>query len=112
MYQVINPEQLGKILIVNPEKQICQPATDFFNGMIVLADFADDIAAQKPKPDMMPIPGPPRKRVKIDRDKVCELRNAGKKIAEIADIMECSQTTITNYLTQLREEGRLNECNK
>lgn len=110
MYQVINPEQLGKILIVNPENRVVMPITEVLHDVILIADFADDIAAQKPKPDMMPIPGPPRKRVKIDRDKVCELRNAGKKISEIADIMECSSTTITNILTSLREEGRLNEC--
>lgn len=110
MYQVINPEQLGKILIVNPENRVVMPITEVLHDVILIADFADDIAAQKPKPDMMPIPGPPRKRVKIDRDKVCDLRNAGKKISEIADIMECSSTTITNILTSLREEGRLNEC--
>lgn len=110
MYQVINPEQLGKILLVNPENRVVMPITEVLHDVIVLADFADDIAAQKPKPDMMPIPGPPKVRRKIDRDKVCELRNAGKKINEIADIMECSSTTITNILTQLREEGRLNEC--
>lgn len=110
MYQVINPEQLGKILIVNPENRVVMPINEVLHDVILIADFADDIAAQKPKPDMMPIPGPPRKRVKIDRDKVCDLRNAGKKISEIADIMECSSTTITNILTSLREEGRLNEC--
>jgi len=110
MYQVINPEQLGKILIVNPEKQICQPATDFFNGMIVLADFADDIAAQKPTQDMMPIPGPPKTKKRIDRDEVCRLRNEGKKISQIAVLMDCSSQTVTNILTKLREEGRLDEC--
>ena len=110
MYQVINPEQLGKILIVNPENRVVMPITEVLHDVILIADFAEDIAAQKPKPDMMPIPGPPKTKKRIDRDKVCDLRNAGKKISEIADIMDCSSQTVTNILTKLREEGRLDEC--
>ena len=110
MYQVINPEQLGKILIVNPENRVVMPITEVLHDVILLADFAEDIAAQKPKPDMMPIPGPPKTKKRIDRDKVCELRNAGKKISEIADIMDCTSQTVTNILTKLREEGSLDEC--
>lgn len=65
----------------------------------------------KLNPDMQLNPEKPKKRWKIDCDEVCRLRNEqGFSIDELARRMECSTQTITNILTQLRAEGRLNEC--
>lgn len=124
MYQQINPEQLKKILLVNPENMVVMPATEALSGLIILMDTVENTETQqpeppkkqprkkaKPNPDMQPIPGQPKKRWKIDRDEVCRLRNEqGFSIDELARRMECSTQTITNILTQLRAEGRLNEC--
>lgn len=124
MYQQINPEQLKKILLVNPENMVVMPATEALSGLIILMDTVENTETQqpeppkkqprkkaKPNPDMQPIPGQPKKRWKIDRDEVCKLRNEqGLSIDELARRMECSTQTITNILTQLRAEGRLNEC--
>lgn len=124
MYQQINPEQLKKILLVNPENMVVMPATEALSGLIILMDTVENTEPQqpeppkkqprkkaKPNPDMQPIPGQPKKRWKVDRDEVCRLRNEqGFSIDELARRMECSTQTITNILTQLRAEGRLNEC--
>lgn len=124
MYQQINPEQLKKILLVNPENMVVMPATEALSGLIILMDTVENTEPQqpeppkkqsrkkvKPNPDMQLNPDKPKKRWKIDRDEVCRLRNEqGFSIDELARRMECSTQTITNILTQLRAEGRLNEC--
>lgn len=124
MYQQINPEQLKKILLVNPENMVVMPATEALSGLIILMDTVENTEPQqpeppkkqprkkaKPNPDMQPIPGQPKKRWKIDRDEVCRLRNEqGLSIEELARRMGCTTQTITNILTQLRSEGRLIEC--
>ena len=124
MYQQINPEQLKKILLVNPENMVVMPATEALSGLIILMDTVENTEPQqpeppkkqprkkvKPNPDMQPIPGQPKKRWKVDRDEVCKLRNEqGLSIEELARRMGCHTQTITNILTQLRSEGRLIEC--
>ena len=124
MYQQINPEQLKKILLVNPENMVVMPATEALSGLIILMDTVENTETQqpeppkkqprkkaKPNPDMQLNPEKPKKRWKVDRDEVCRLRNEqGFSIDELARRMECSTQTITNILTQLRAEGRLNEC--
>ena len=124
MYQQINPEQLKKILLVNPENMVVMPATEALSGLIILMDTVENTEPQqpeppkkqprkkvKPNPDMQLNPEKPKKRWKVDRDEVCRLRNEqGFSIDELARRMECSTQTITNILTQLRAEGRLNEC--
>lgn len=124
MYQQINPEQLKKILLVNPENMVVMPATEALSGLIILMDTVENTEPQqpeppkkqprkkvKPNPDMQLNPEKPKKRWKVDRDEVCRLRNEqGLSIEELARRMECTTQTITNILTQLRSEGRLIEC--
>ena len=121
-YKQINPEQLQRMLIVNPEDMVVKTATEMLTGMIVLVDImeGEEVKEEEPKkarkkvkptPDMMPFPRSQKRKWKIDRDEVCRLRNEqGLSIDELASRMECSTQTITNILTQLRSEGRLNEC--
>lgn len=124
MYQQINPEQLKKILLVNPENMVVMPATEALSGLIILMDTVENTEPQQPEPpkkqprkkvtpnpDMQLNPEKPKKRWKIDRDEVCKLRNEqGLSIEELARRMGCHTQTITNILTQLRSEGRLIEC--
>ena len=132
MLKKVTPEDLRRYLVVNPENGNANYLGDVLNGCLIY-----DIAEQepekkedkqvqeepkeepkkrtrkkvKPNPDMQLNPEKPKKRWKVDRDEVCRLRNEqGFSIDELARRMECSTQTITNILTQLRAEGRLNEC--
>ena len=132
MLKKVTPEDLRRYLVVNPENGNANYLGDVLKGCLIY-----DIAEQepekkeekqvqeepkeepkkrtrkkvKPNPDMQLNPEKPKKRWKVDRDEVCRLRNEqGFSIDELARRMECSTQTITNILTQLRAEGRLNEC--
>ena len=132
MLKKVTPEDLRRYLVVNPENGNANYLGDVLKGCLIY-----DIAEQEPEkeeekqvqeepkeepkkrtrkkvtpnPDMQLNPEKPKKRWKVDRDEVCRLRNEqGFSIDELARRMECSTQTITNILTQLRAEGRLNEC--
>ena len=132
MLKKITPEDLRRYLVVNPENGNANYLGDVLKGCLIY-DIAEQEPEKKeekqvqeepkeepkkrtrkkvtPKPDMQLNPEKPKKRWKVDRDEVCRLRNEqGFSIDELARRMECSTQTITNILTQLRAEGRLNEC--
>lgn len=128
MLKKVTPEDLRRYLVVNPENGNANYLGDVLKGCLIY-DIAEQEPEKKeekqvqeepkkrtrkkvtPNPDMQLNPEKPKKRWKIDRDEVCRLRNEqGFSIDELARRMECSTQTITNILTQLRAEGRLNEC--
>ena len=132
MLKKITPEDLRRYLVVNPENGNANYLGDVLKGCLIY-DIAEQEPEKKeekqvqeepkeepkkrtrkkvtPNPDMQLNPEKPKKRWKVDRDEVCRLRNEqGFSIDELARRMECSTQTITNILTQLRAEGRLNEC--
>lgn len=132
MLKKVTPEDLRRYLVVNPENGNANYLGDVLKGCLIY-DIAEQEPEKKeekqvqeepkkepkkrtrkkvtPNPDMQLNPEKPKKRWKVDRDEVCRLRNEqGFSIDELARRMECSTQTITNILTQLREEGRLNEC--
>lgn len=132
MLKKVTPEDLRRYLVVNPENGNADYLGDALNGFLIY-DIAEQEPEKKeekqvqeepkeepkkrtrkkvtPNPDMQLNPEKPKKRWKVDRDEVCRLRNEqGFSIDELARRMECSTQTITNILTQLRAEGRLNEC--
>ena len=132
MLKKVTPEDLRRYLVVNPENGNANYLGDVLKGCLIY-DIAEQEPAKKeekqvqeepkeepkkrtrkkvtPNPDMQLNPEKPKKRWKVDRDEVCRLRNEqGFSIDELARRMECSTQTITNILTQLRAEGRLNEC--
>ena len=127
MLKKVTPEDLRRYLVVNPENGNANYLGDVLKDCLIYdtteqepEDSEEEQVQEEPKktrktvkpnPDMHPIPGPPKRKWKIDRDEVCKLRNEqGLSIDELARRMECSTQTITNILTQLRSEGRLNEC--
>ena len=132
MLKKVTPEDFHRYLVVNPENGNANYLGDALKDCLIY-----DMAWQEPEkeeekqvqeepkeepkkrtrkkvtpnPDMQLNPEKPKKRWKVDRDEVCRLRNEqGFSIDELARRMECSTQTITNILTQLRAEGRLNEC--
>ena len=132
MLKKVTPEDLRRYLVVNPENGNANYLGDVLKGCLIY-DIAEQELEKKeekqvqeepkeepkkrtrkkvtPNPDMQLNPEKPKKRWKVDRDEVCRLRNEqGFSIDELARRMECSTQTITNILTQLRAEGRLNEC--
>ena len=132
MLKKVTPEDLRRYLVVNPENGNANYLGDVLKGCLIY-DIAEQEPEKKeekqvqeepkeepkkrtrkkvtPDPDMQLNPEKPKKRWKVDRDEVCRLRNEqGFSIDELARRMECSTQTITNILTQLRAEGRLNEC--
>lgn len=132
MLKKVTPEDLRRYLVVNPENGNANYLGDVLKGCLIY-DIAEQEPEKKekkqvkeepqekpkkrtrkkvtPNPDMQLNPEKPKKRWKVDRDEVCRLRNEqGFSIDELARRMECSTQTITNILTQLRAEGRLNEC--
>ena len=132
MLKKVTPEDLRRYLVVNPENGNANYLGDVLKGCLIY-DIAEQEPEKKeekqvqeepkeepkkrtrkkvtPNPDMQLNPEKPKKRWKVDRDQVCRLRNEqGFSIDELARRMECSTQTITNILTQLRAEGRLNEC--
>ena len=132
MLKKVTPEDLRRYLVVNPENGNANYLGDVLKGCLIY-DIAEQEPEKKeekqvqeepkeepkkrtrkkvtPNPDMQLNPEKPKKRWKTDRDEVCRLRNEqGFSIDELARRMECSTQTITNILTQLRAEGRLNEC--
>lgn len=132
MLKKVTPEDLLRYLVVNPENGNANYLGDVLKGCLIY-DIAEQEPEKKeekqvqeepqeepkkrtrkkvtPNPDMQLNPEKPKKRWKVDRDEVCRLRNEqGFSIDELARRMECSTQTITNILTQLRAEGRLNEC--
>lgn len=132
MLKKVTPEDLRRYLVVNPENGNANYLGDVLKGCMIY-DIAEQEPEKKekkqvqeepkeepkkktrkkvtPNPDMQLNPEKPKKRWKVDRDEVCRLRNEqGFSIDELARRMECSTQTITNILTQLRAEGRLNEC--
>lgn len=132
MLKKVTPEDFRRYLVVNPENGNADYLGDVLKGCLIY-DIAEQEPEKKeekqvqeepkeepkkrtrkkvtPKPDMQLNPKKPKKRWKVDRDEVCRLRNEqGFSIDELARRMECSTQTITNILTQLRAEGRLNEC--
>ena len=132
MLKKVTPEDLRRYLVVNPENGNANYLGDVLKGCLIY-DIAEQEPEKKeekqvqeepkeepkkrtrkkvtPNPDMQLNPEKPKKRWKVDRDEVCRLRNEQDfSIDELARRMECSTQTITNILTQLRAEGRLNEC--
>lgn len=132
MLKKVTPEDLRRCLVINPENGNANYLGDVLKGCLIY-DIAEQEPEKKeekqvqeepkeepkkrtrkkvtPNPDMQLNPEKPKKRWKVDRDEVCRLRNEqGFSIDELARRMECSTQTITNILTQLRAEGRLNEC--
>lgn len=132
MLKKVTPEDFRRYLVVNPENGNANYLGDVLKGCLIY-DIAEQEPEKKeekqvqeepkeepkkrtrkkvtPNPDMQLNPEKPKKRWKVDRDEVCRLRNEqGFSIDELARRMECSTQTITNILTQLRAEGRLNEC--
>ena len=132
MLKKVTPEDLRRYLVINPENGNANYLGDVLKDCLIY-DIAEQEPEKKeekqvqeepkeepkkrtrkkvtPKPDMQLNPEKPKKRWKVDRDEVCRLRNEqGFSIDELARRMECSTQTITNILTQLRAEGRLNEC--
>lgn len=132
MLKKVTPEDLRRYLVVNPENGNANYLGDVLKGCLIY-DIAEQEPEKKeekqvqeepkeepkkrtrkkvtPNPDMQLNPEKPKKRWKVDRDEVCRLRNEqGFSIDELARRMECSTQKITNILTQLRAEGRLNEC--
>lgn len=132
MLKKVTPEDLRRYLVINPENGNANYLGDVLKDCLIY-DIAEQEPEKKeekqvqeepkeepkkrtrkkvtPNPDMQLNPEKPKKRWKIDRDEVCRLRNEqGFSIDELARRMECSTQTITNILTQLRAEGRLNEC--
>ena len=132
MLKKVTPEDLRRYLVVNPENGNANYLGDVLKGCLIY-DIAEQEPEKKeekqvqeepkeepkkrtrkkvtPNPDMQLNPEKPKKRWKVDRDEVCRLRNEqGFSIDELARRMECSTQTITNILTELRAEGRLNEC--
>lgn len=132
MLKKVTPEDLRRYLVVNPENGNANYLGDVLKGCLIY-DIAEQEPEKKeekqvqeepkeepkkrtrkkvtPSADMQLNPEKPKKRWKVDRDEVCRLRNEqGFSIDELARRMECSTQTITNILTQLRAEGRLNEC--
>lgn len=132
MLKKVTLEDLRRYLVVNPENGNANYLGDVLKGCLIY-DIAEQEPEKKeekqvqeelkeepkkrtrkkvtPNPDMQLNPEKPKKRWKVDRDEVCRLRNEqGFSIDELARRMECSTQTITNILTQLRAEGRLNEC--
>ena len=132
MLKKVTPEDLRRYQVVNPENGNANYLGDVLKGCLIY-DIAEQEPEKKeekqvqeepkeepkkrtrkkvtPNPDMQLNPEKPKKRWKVDRDEVCRLRNEqGFSIDELARRMECSTQTITNILTQLRAEGRLNEC--
>ena len=132
MLKKVTPEDLRRYLVVNPENGNANYLGDVLKDCLIY-DIAEQEPEKKeekqvqeepkeepkkrtrkkvtPNPDMQLNPEKPKKRWKVDRDEVCRLRNEqGFSIDELARRMECSTQTITNILTQLRAEGRLNEC--
>ena len=132
MLKKVTPEDLRRYLVINPENWKANYLGDVLKDCLIYdteeqeSDDEEEEKVQdepkeepkkrtrkkiKPNADMQPIPGQPKRKWKIDRDEVCRLRNEqGFSIDELARRMECSTQTITNILTQLRAEGRLNEC--
>ncbi len=136
MLKKVTPEDLRRYLVINPENGNANYLGDVLKDCLIYdteEQEPDDEEEEKvqdeskeepkeepkkrtrkkvtPKPDMQLDPEKPKKRWKVDRDEVCRLRNEqGFSIDELARRMECSTQTITNILTQLRAEGRLNEC--
>lgn len=132
MLKRVTPEDFRRYLVVNPENGNANYLGDVLKGCLLydIAEQEPDKKEEKqvqeepkeepkkrtrkkvtPNPDMQLNPEKPKKRWKVDRDEVCRLRNEqGFSIDELARRMECSTQTITNILTQLRAEGRLNEC--
>lgn len=132
MLKKVTPEDLRRYLVVNPENGNANYLGDVLKGCLIydIAEQETEKEEEKqvqeepqeepkkrtrkkvtPNPDMQLNPEKPKKRWKVDRDEVCRLRNEqGFSIDELARRMECSTQTITNILTQLRAEGRLNEC--
>ena len=132
MLKKVTPEDFRRYLVVNPENGNANYLGDALKDCLIYDMAEQDPEKEegkevqeepkeepkrkprkkvKPNPDMQPIPGQPKKLWKVDRDEVCRLRNEqGFSIDELARRMECSTQTITNILTQLRAEGRLNEC--
>lgn len=132
MLKKVTPEDFRRYLVVNPENGNANYLGDVLKDCLIY-DIAEQEPEKKeekqvqeepkeepkkrtrkkvtPNPDMQLNPEKPKKRWKVDRDEVCRLRNEqGFSIDELARRMECSTQTITNILTQLRAEGRLNEC--
>ena len=132
MLKKVTPEDFRRYLVVNPENGNANYLGDVLKDCLIY-DIAEQEPEKKeekqvqeepkeepkkrtrkkvtPNPDMQLNPEKPKKRWKVDRDQVCRLRNEqGFSIDELARRMECSTQTITNILTQLRAEGRLNEC--
>ena len=132
MLKKVTPEDLRRYLVVNPENGNANYLGDVLKDCLIY-DITEQEPEKKeekqvqeepkeepkkrtrkkvtPNPDMQLNPEKPKKRWKVDRDEVCRLRNEqGFSIDELARRMECSTQTITNILTQLRAEGRLNEC--
>lgn len=132
MLKKVTPEDLRRYLVINPENGNANYLGDVLKDCLIY-DIAEQEPEKKeekqvqeepkeepkkrtrkkvtPNPDMQLNPEKPKKRWKVDRDEVCRLRNEqGFSIDELARRMECSTQTITNILTQLRAEGRLNEC--
>ena len=132
MLKKVTPEDLRRYLVINPENGNANYLGDVLKDCLIY-DIAEQEPEKKeekqvqeepkeepkkrtrkkvtPNPDMQLNPEKPKKHWKVDRDEVCRLRNEqGFSIDELARRMECSTQTITNILTQLRAEGRLNEC--
>lgn len=132
MLKKVTPEDFRRYLVVNPENGNANYLGDVLKDCLIY-DIAEQEPEKKeekqvqeepkeepkkrtrkkvtPNPDMQLNPEKPKKRWKVDRDEVCRLRNEqGFSIDELARRMECSTQKITNILTQLRAEGRLNEC--
>ena len=132
MLKKVTPEDFRRYLVVNPENGNADYLGDALNGFLIYDTMEQEPEKEEekevqeepkeepkkrtrkkvtPNPDMQLNPEKPKKRWKVDRDEVCRLRNEqGFSIDELARRMECSTQTITNILTQLRAEGRLNEC--
>lgn len=132
MLKKVTPEDLRRYLVINPENGNANYLGDVLKDCLIYDTEEQEPEEEeeekvqeepkeepkkrtrqkvKPNPDMQLNPDKPKKRWKVDRDEVCRLRNEqGFSIDELARRMKCSTQTITNILTQLRAEGRLNEC--
>lgn len=118
MYKRIKATDLGAVLVLNPQNGVLMTLAEALDdsGLEVYEEVVAKLSPD-PKP-AEPKPEPPKPaKVKQMRPKtadrheqIIELRNAGKKIAEIAEALGISDATVTNHLTRAREEGRLNEC--
>lgn len=117
MYKRIKATDLGAVLVLNPQNGVLMTLAEALDdsGLEVYEEVVAKLTPEKkPEPPKTVAKTTEAKQMRpeiADRhEKIIELRNAGKRISEIAEALGVSDTTVTNHLTRAREEGRLNEC--